>query len=244
VRDARQRREERQYGSVTDNVSYNRAFWNRYSDDWDAGEIGRPSSARLLGEEWSDTTDFDAIFDDWIAPELRPDLVAGELGPGGGRVAFRVAPRVNRLHCFDISQKMLDRTQHALRERDNVEYWLLERPRLPPSVFGSLDFVYSFDVFVHLDVHTMWQYLSEFSSALRPGGRALIHTSNLAAPGGWQRFAGQDRYSVQGHYFVTPDVVHTLVAHTPLRVVRESTPDEGNVYLRRDYLAVLQRVDD
>ena len=40
----------------------------------------------------------------------------------------------------------------------------------------------------------------------------MLHTSNLLAPAGFKRFAGQKSASVQGFCFVTPEAVRKLVA--------------------------------
>lgn len=76
---------------------------------------------------------------------------------------------------------------------------------------------------------------------LRPGGKAFVHTTNLTAAGGWERFASQEGFSMRGHYFLTPDTIRTLAEHAGLALVKESTPDPGNFYLNRDYLAVLEK---
>ena len=45
---------------------------------------------------------------------------------------------------------------------------------------------------------------------------------------------------MRGHYFLTPETVRTLAERAGLRVAKESSPDPGNFYLNRDYLAVLE----
>jgi hypothetical protein len=60
---------------------------------------------------------------------------------------------------------------------------------------------YSFDVMVHIDLHTIWKYLLEIRRVLKDEtGRAFISTANLEAPGGWERFTKQKEYSVGGFY--------------------------------------------
>ena len=235
-----------------DNLAYNRELWELYARSWD--DVGfretqldpqvPPSvharDLRVLGEEWSASADIDSIVAEFIAPFVSPESRVAEIGVGGGRVAVRVAPRVAQLVCLDISPNMLRRARSAISE-SNVEFVLLDGPRLPRDLAGRLDFIYSFDVFLHLDLHTMWKYIQEMSLALRPGGKALVHTTNLAAPAGWEMFAEQDHYSVEDGYFVSPEIVTTLVSHTDLRTIKESSPDPGNLYLNRDYLVVLEK---
>jgi SAM-dependent methyltransferase len=236
--------------AAADNLSYNRFFWDWYSERWedeewrDAFWAGLPPDHRqpeVLGDEWSPGSDVQEIFDEFIAPFLSPEVEAAEIGPGGGRIARRAAPQVRTLTLFDISPQMLARCKEVLRDRANVRYVLLEGLSFPDDLARRFDFVYAFDVYVHFDLHSLWRHLQGIEQVLRPGGHALIHTANLTAPLGWERFAGQERYSVEGHFPLTPEAVRTLVSHTGLRIVRESEPRPDNFYLNRDYLAVLQR---
>jgi SAM-dependent methyltransferase len=236
-----------------ENFAYNRQLWELYSREWDdprfvSGQLDPrlrsardPGSFKVLGEEWSARSDIDAVIDEFIAPYVSGESDAAEIGVGGGRIALRVAPHVRSLVCMDISPRMLERARDALAACPNTEFRLLEESRLPADLDRTLDFIYAFDVFLHLDLHAMWRYVQDMSRALRPGGRALVHTLNLTAPGGWEMFAEQEGYSVEYGWFVSPEMVRTLVGHTDLRVIKESRDDPANQYLHRDYLAVLEK---
>ncbi|HEU5118411.1 MAG TPA: class I SAM-dependent methyltransferase, partial [Isosphaeraceae bacterium] len=191
--------------------------------------------------EWGSPSDVQQVVSEWIDPHIHPESVVGEIGTGGGRVAALVAPKVGRFHAFDISARMLDRARHTLSSRTNCEFHLLEAPRLDGFETGSFDFLYSFDVFVHLDLHTQWSYISEVSRLLKPGGQAFLHTANLASNTGWGRFAGQERYAVEGFYFVTPDLVKLLCRQAGLGVVAEMSDGAGNFYYERDYLLLVAK---
>jgi SAM-dependent methyltransferase len=232
-------------------MPYNRALWDHYARSWsdlefreqqlDPGSNTDVSALKVLGEEWARVSDLDVAIAEFIEPFVNPQSVAAEIGVGGGRVAVRVAPRVARLFCLDVSSQMLRRARAALANHSNTEFIRLSEPRLPRELAGQLDFVYAFDVFVHLDLHTVWTYIQEFSTALRPGGHALIHVANLTAPAGWELFARQERYSVEDFYFMSPELVHTLIDHTNLKVVKTSRSDPANLYLNRDYLVVVEK---
>jgi SAM-dependent methyltransferase len=233
----------------TDHVGYNRTSWDGYAARWSSRGFRRSLAERgthldegsVLGDEWSlADAEVERIVAEWIEPFVTPDSAVAEIGVGGGRVARLVAGEVARLECFDLSEGMLEHARRTLADHRNVGFHLVEGPKLPDELTRSLDFVYSFDVFVHLDLHTQWKYIQEIGRVLKPGGRAFLHTANLTAPGGWQRFAAQDHYTLDGHYFVTPEVVKTLVGHSGLRMIRESDPREAAGILGRDYLFVLE----
>ena len=242
--------------SDASNFSVNRRLWDAGSRNWDKRSVTlsfEPASGReryveskleFLGDEWSEPEAVDEIVSEFIRPFVTPESVVGEIGVGGARVASRVAPHVGKLYCFDIAPAMLARAKKALAGSDNVEYVLLRKPVFPREFAGAFDFVYSFDVFVHLDLHGMWRYFQEVARVLRCGGRAFIHTSNLAAPDGWARFASQEEYSVLGHYFVSPEIVQILSARSGFAIIKQSVPDPSNIYLNRDLLVVLKKLPD
>lgn len=230
------------------NFEFNRRLWDRYARDWHpkrvALEGARGRTARdisILGDEWGDPADLEQVLEMFVFPHVAAESIVGELGVGGGRVARRVAGLVRELYCFDVSPQMLRRARETLSGHDNVEYVLLRKPEVPPDLQGRFHFVYAIDVFVHLDLHTMWKYFEGIHRLLKPGGKALVHTANLTAPGGWARFSAQSRYRVDGHYFVSPEIVATLASRSGLTVTETSAPDEKNFYLDRDFFAVLEK---
>jgi len=239
----------------TDNVAYNRELWNWHAQTWDEqlirldvqrqrGSQYTPSRLKYLGEEWSTVEEIRWILDEYIYPHVGTDRVVGEIGTGGARIAAQVVDRAGEFTCFDIAEKMLARARAVIGERENVRYVVLDGARLPSDAGGHFDFLYSFDVFVHLDLHTQWKYLREISRALKPGGRAFLHTANLAAPGGWARFAEQDHFAVQGFYFVSPEIVDAMLTHTDLKLIKRSEPNPQLSlwhHTNQDYLFVVEK---
>jgi SAM-dependent methyltransferase len=231
------------------NLEENRQYWNRYAQTW-SGVFGgyelkagtQSRSYRYLGDEWGHPDHVTEILDEFVYPYATKDAIVVEIGAGGGRLAARVAPRVKHLHCLDISVEMLNRLRVVLCNRDNVSFVHVTDATFPPDLTSDgADFVYAFDVFVHLDVHTMWKYLRQIGLALRPGGVAFLHTTNLLTKGGWRRFESQDRFTLEGHYFITPEVVKTLAARAGLTVAKEAEEDPANFYKARDYLVLLRK---
>jgi SAM-dependent methyltransferase len=237
--------------SSLSNVDQNRDIWNTYAQRWNKSKVTIENSAvtarerdsylQCLGDEWGRLEDVERIVAEYIYPYINGASAAAEIGSGGGRVASRVAPRVSHLHCFDISKEMLRKAQAALEAHRNVDFVLLESAQLPADCTGKFDFIYSFDVFVHLDLHTMWKYFREIQRVLKRGGTAFLHTSNLMAPGGWKNFAAQDAFRILEHYFISPEIISILAQQSGLKIIKTSTPDPTNFYLNRDYLFILSK---
>lgn len=247
------------------NVETNRKLWDEYAKSWDTSEPWVRNMAAdvggrelgFVGDEWSDEASLAEVLDDFLFPYLTEPGCGGEgggsqvceIGSGGGRVAARVASRVGALTCFDVSMEMLRRAKEALVDRQglsNVKFAHLTGAGpadIPTRFDASFDVVYSFDVFVHLDLHTIWQYFCAVHRMLRPGGLAFVSTANILAPLGWERFQRQRKYSVGGFYFLSPDVARQLACKAGFEVIKESSSqgDTKNVYYLRDYLCVVRK---
>ncbi len=235
---------------ASQNLNDNQRLWEAYAKRWprrhsaiEDPALRAAGNGRLarVGDEWGVAADIDRIVGEFIRPFVAADSVVAEIGVGGGRIASRIARDCNRLYCFDISRRMLAHARRALKDHGNIEYVLLDQSRIDPAFTAFFDFVYAFDVFVHLDLHEMWKYFLAFRMMLKDGAKVFIHTTNLRADGGWDRFVRQAAYSVEGHYFISPEIVSILSERSGLRIVKASTNDATNFYLHRDYMAVLQK---
>ncbi|HXA41974.1 MAG TPA: class I SAM-dependent methyltransferase [Candidatus Solibacter sp.] len=238
-------------GEQSENFQQNRKLWDEYAFGWTPEFRGyesrqgenAPLHYRHLGDEWGHPEDVESVVAEFILPFVGPGACVAELGSGGGRVAARVLPHVREMWCFDISEQMLARARDALGNDPRANFVLLDRPEFPADQHERFDFVYSFDVFVHLDLHMMWRYLQEFVQLVKPGGAFMFHTSNIATAEGWRFFASQERFTIPTHYFVHPGQIETMLSHLPVEVVTRSDEDPSNFYLARDYLVVCRRND-
>jgi ubiquinone/menaquinone biosynthesis C-methylase UbiE len=182
------------------NLEANRKVWNMYAKDWSpetewvkkmAGNLGEEwttENLSFIGDEWSDRASLLQVIDEFIAPWISQESEVAEIGVGGGRVAVKIVARCRTMHCLDISTEMLKRARKSistvqLESHQSVHYHELVTNELPLDFSGKLDFIYSFDCLPHCDIHTIQAYLKEFMRALKPGCHAMIHTSNITAPG-------------------------------------------------------------
>lgn len=253
------------------NVATNEKLWDVYAAEWGTEAewvVGMAASNRdeavaldAVGDEWAPRAHTARVVEEWILCEVSDETRCCEIGSGGGRVAAVVAPRVKSMACFDVSSKMLAAAKARLAGVDGcakTSFHLIHgdadksqegrfgaKPReYPETARRAFDFVYCFDVMVHMDAHAMYRCLKRIEALLAdtPDARAFISTSNLNAPDGFARFEKQTKYSVGGFFFVTPETVRTLASRAGLAVVRElDAPDASNTYYNRDYLAILKR---
>jgi SAM-dependent methyltransferase len=147
-------------------VDDNRVSWA----DWDWSQRGEEWS---LSDEWKA-----ALIDDVIGRWIPRGSKVVEIGPGAGRWSEALASRASRLILVDISERPLELCRERLSTASNVEYVLSAGTELPGIANGSIDAVWSFDVFVHLAPRDQAAYLEEIGRALAPGGVAVVHHSD------------------------------------------------------------------
>lgn len=133
------------------------------------------------GDEWSDMAEFCGVpYLEWkesLAEHFIKGNVCGktvlEIGPGHGRWTAYLAP-AKKLILVDLSPNCIEFCKKLFSGKTQVDYHVNDGKSLP--VGGeSVDFIWSFDTFVHIEKDILEQYLAEIARVLRPGGSAVIH---------------------------------------------------------------------
>jgi ubiquinone/menaquinone biosynthesis C-methylase UbiE len=184
--------------------------WNTYSAAWDQHYGDR---YRHLGDEWCDDgtaarTRDARILATTAEPWLYPAARVLEIGPGGGKWTVRLARQVREVVAFDVADAMLARTRArcASEGLDNVSFVLGDGQGMSAVADGSIDIVFSYDVFVHIALEDTVAYAAEIARILRSGGVAIVHHAvNDAAPA-WDRIEShndwyRDRGNTLGQYY-------------------------------------------
>ncbi|MBA3807754.1 MAG: class I SAM-dependent methyltransferase [Solirubrobacterales bacterium] len=155
-------------------------YWSTY--DWSQ-----------QGEEWNASPEWkQALIDDVLLRWIPADVATLEIGPGAGRWADVLASRTSSLTLVDVSERPLELCRERFGDNARVSYLLTQGSELPGIPDGSVDAVWSFDVFVHLAPLDQANYLREISRVLAPGGVAVIHHADgrnrgrLSSRGGWR----------------------------------------------------------
>jgi SAM-dependent methyltransferase len=139
----------------------NRRRWNEW--DW-----------RRRGEEWTQSEEWKrGLVDEVLLPTIPEGGTVLEIGPGAGRWSVILAPRCERLLVVDVAERPLAAV--AERLAGDVETVLSDGASLGGVDDGSVDAVWSFDVFVHIAPEDQAAYLAEIARVLRPGAVAAIH---------------------------------------------------------------------
>ena len=149
----------------------NKALWNRH--DW---------SQR--GEEWTrDPAWKQQIIDEFLVPYVPEGTTVVEIGPGGGRWTDLIQARAARLVVVDVSERAIELCRERFAHCSNMECLLGDGCTINvPN--ASIDVVWSFDVFVHINPLDAKGYFREFRRILQPGGHGMIHHAGTPSPNG------------------------------------------------------------
>lgn len=182
--------------SLDHTIDQNRNAWNTY--DWSQ-----------LGDEWTlDATKYKGLDPErWrvaVIQEMMWRYIARgstvlEIGPGAGRWTKVLQPLCGRLFLADISEKCLSMCRESFRASTNIEYYLIKDGSLRFLPDSSIDAIWSYDVFVHINPTETNRYIADFGRILKPGGYGIIHHPGAY---GSRREADEDwRSHMDGRFF-------------------------------------------
>jgi hypothetical protein len=140
-----------------------------------AKRTGQPERDGLYGLQWGDPQRLPwlrFVRDEFLLPFVHPDKVGVEIGPGGGRWT-RYLLTLARLYVVDFHQELLDELARNFRmpglfpvKNTGTDFPLID--------LQSVDLVFSFGVFVHLDIPIIESYLDNIKTIIRPGADVVI----------------------------------------------------------------------
>jgi ubiquinone/menaquinone biosynthesis C-methylase UbiE len=131
---------------------------------------------------------------DWLiyyVPLMKPGFVLCEIGPGLGRWTRHVLDQASKAYLVDYSKTVCDYWRDKKDPR--LEVIQCGNTRLPQIASESVDFFFSLDVFVHLNLETFYGYLEEAWRMLKPGGVAVIDYLSILNPQSVEWFRNEIR---------------------------------------------------
>lgn len=136
-------------------------------------------SPEIYGLQWGDpesVAPLQFVRDRWVTPYVKSDQTGLEIGPGGGRWT-RYLLSFQRLYVVDYYEDVLVELRKHF-SRPNVVPIHNTGTDFPNVPEGTIDFIFSFGTFVHLDAPLIESYLRNMRKILKPGGNAVIHYSD------------------------------------------------------------------
>lgn len=197
------------------------------------------------GDEWDDFARFCGVpYETWKAslartfliPYLRGGEAVLEIGPGHGRWSALIPERIpgGTLHLVDLSPSCIEFCRKKFSQHGNVKFWVNDGRSLKDIADQSVDFVWSFDTFVHIEEPEVRAYAAELRRVMKRQSMGVIHHPGSPTPE--QRQNGM-RSLVDGRRFAR------ILAENSLHVIRQTGEWGGGCTLASsgDILTVFAR---
>jgi phospholipid N-methyltransferase len=173
-----------------------------------------PQKLGIYGLQWGDpeaNPPLKFIRDRYILPYINFDHEAVEIGPGGGRWT-RYLLSFRRLYAVDCHQDLLDELQKSFKTPNLtlIRNSGTDFPGIPPN---SIDFVFSFGVFVHLEQDTIIAYLQALYPIVTDRATIVIQYSDKTK---------EAAKSNPGFGNNTPHDMRRIVAQTGYTILEEN----------------------
>ena len=126
--------------------------------------------------------DLSKVVKRYLRPHVTPDSVVMEIGPGGGRwTQFLIGAR--EVVLVELNTQFFRYLRKRFRRyRRKLRFYQTSGYELNGIDDGSIDFVFSFGTFVHIDPDGIDEYLGEIARVLRSGGTGTIQYADRDKP--------------------------------------------------------------
>jgi ubiquinone/menaquinone biosynthesis C-methylase UbiE len=156
-------------------AALNKEIWNAW--EWSA-----------QGDEWTHSAQWkDSLIRCVLQQQIAAETQILEIGPGAGRWTGPLLERARSYVGIDISAACVDYCRKRFGTDPRARFEVGSGRDLAAVADASIDAVWSFDVFVHINCAEIEGYADEFARVLRPGAVAVIHHGGVGgAQGGWR----------------------------------------------------------
>ena len=140
------------------------------------------------GEEWTKSKSWkQSLINDVMMKYFSDGKTILEIGPGAGKWTVTLQQFANQLILVDISSKCIEICRNRFSSSNNILYYTNDGFSLSFMHDESIDYIWSFDAFVHIPPDETANYFKEFSRVLKKNGKGIIHhAANGGLKGGWR----------------------------------------------------------
>lgn len=149
--------------------------WSEHGDEWS-------DQARHCGQPYPQWKA--ALAGTFLLPNVRGKRVL-EIGPGHGRWTELYVDEASEAILVDVTPACVEYCKVKFKNYPKVRYFLNDGDDLSLVSDGTIDFIWSYDVFVHIETAEINAYLREFARVLKPGAKAIIHHADRSE---WRMF--------------------------------------------------------
>jgi len=142
----------------------------------------------FYGLEWGDPNKIDPlryIKDHFLLPYFDSSSKIIEIGPGGGRWT-RYMLKASKVFAVDFYQPVLNELAKNYN-LPNIKFIKNNGSDFPNIKENSIDLIFSFGTFVHLDIEIIQEYLNNIKPLLKSSSNVIIQYSDKTKPLGYER---------------------------------------------------------
>lgn len=172
-----------------------------------------------------------SVVDELMFRNITPGGTILEIGPGAGRWSEYLQKIARHLILVDISDRCISICQERFAADTNISYYTTTGSSLDFIPDNSVDFIWSFDVFVVINPTDINNYIEEFARILKPGGKGVIHHAHD------NRYGGDRAMMTAGH-------LAGIILHHGLTLTSQfDTWGEGHYHVRylHDMISVFEK---
>ena len=214
--------------TVNHNKFWNEYGWYRDGDEWD----DQAEFCNQPYDKWKQS------FTDFFLIENFKDKNILEIGCGHGRWSEPLIQLSKTAKLVDLNESCIEFCEEKFQNNKNCDFYKTNGSNLDFIRSNSIDAIWSYDTFVHIDEETFVRYLNEFKRVLKKSGIVLIHYSQGSVTGSTPDGGNY----VQRSKF-TPEKFLEMVDSVDLKVDYQKqtlcSNNEFNCKLFNDYIAKL-----
>ncbi len=138
----------------------------------------------IYGMEWGDpdhVAPLKYIRDRFLTPYLKPETTIAEIGTGGGRWTQYMLDS-KHIYAIDYHKEILDGLKKAFRNVDKITYIVNNGDDFPGIPDHSIDFLFSFGTFVHLENDIIDRYLKNMVRVLKSDANVVLQFADKSKP--------------------------------------------------------------
>jgi len=143
-----------------------------------------PGSYQFYGEKWGNPENkknLKIIKAKFLTPFINENHTALEIGPGGGRWTVYLL-KFKRLYLLDLNNEFFPYLKKRFGDPQNVSYHQTNGTDFPNIPKNSVDFLFSFGTFVHLDQEIILEYLDNMKNILKENSNVVLSYSDMSKP--------------------------------------------------------------
>jgi SAM-dependent methyltransferase len=199
-----------------------------------AALLNNKSIRRLLHRAFKPTSPFYPelyhLIQQYIRPNVTPQSLVLEIGPGGGRFT-RYLLDAREIILVDIVPDFFEYIKQRFpQQASKMRFYEPKNHELEGIESNSVDYVMTFDAFVHIEPEGIREYLQHIARVLKPGSIAVIHYGDITKKAAEEKerfFAPMDSQKMDSFVQQMPEltvIAHdkTFLLHSNLIVLRKS----------------------